>query len=591
MAITAWRYLADSTIIICMFAFLISGRYRLLQYYAQTRMNMNYQNKHRLIYLLAVFISFSLVAAADEPAWKFIISGDSRGDTNGVNVPILSEIAAEIVSQDVDFVLFPGDLVTGGVDQTELESQLTTWRNTMQPVYDAGIAVYPVRGNHELGSPVGTTAWNNVFSGAYALPANGPTGEENLTYSVTHKNVFVLALDQYVTIHRVNQTWADAQLAANTQPHIFALGHEPAFQVQHTDCLDDYPTERDTFWQSLANAGCRYYTCGHDHFYDHALIDDGDSDPNNNVHQYVVGTAGAPLRTWSPPYNGNNSTYTPEQWHHRAQYGYVLVEVLNDSDINLIWYERDSQTGDYAPVIGPSDLDGNYHVDIADLLVLTQNWLRQDCRITNDFCAGADIDQLTTVDDVDLAYFVLNWLNILPLEIRVNASSDDAEERNSDGNMYLDSSDLELVYDSYVGGDQTIGIRFNNVDLDSSATIVNAYIQFTVNENTDMNPCALMIYAQAADNAPEFTSTAYDISSRTKTSGIAWTPSAWPTVGKAGPAQQTTNIASLITSIITRPGWQKGNSIVIIITGTGRRTAESFDGSLSQAALLHIDIK
>jgi hypothetical protein len=119
--------------------------------------------------------------------------GDSRSsshaDGNGVNISILSEIAREIVRHEADFVLFPGDLVNGGVDRGTLEVQLLTWRSVMQPAYGAGIDVYPVHGNHELGNPAGTTAWNNVFSGDYQLPANGPIGELNLTYSVEHKNI------------------------------------------------------------------------------------------------------------------------------------------------------------------------------------------------------------------------------------------------------------------------------------------------------------------------------------------------------------------------------------------------------------------
>ena len=306
------------------------------------------KNRNRVIFLLmamAVVFSLSSCAKRNEPSWKFVIVGDSRGSDNGVNTAILSEISAEIISQDAEFVLFPGDLVNGSGNQATLESQLTTWRDTMQPVYDAGIGVYPVRGNHDVGS---WEAWQNVFSGEYALPANGPVGEVGVTYSVSHKNVFVLALDQYVTIHRVNQPWIDAQLAANTNPHIFTFGHEPAFKVSHVDCLDDYPVERDAFWTSLKNAGCKVYACGHDHFYDHAVVDDGDGNPDNDISQYVVGTAGAPIYKFSPPYNGDNTSFTVKQRHHAEKHGYLLVEVKG-SVVKTIWFERDDATGKYLP--------------------------------------------------------------------------------------------------------------------------------------------------------------------------------------------------------------------------------------------------
>jgi len=374
-------------------------------------------NFRRFLYIQAVFLLFTGSILFAVPAWKFMIVGDSRSSSatvnNGVNVPILSEIADEAVRQDVDFILFPGDLVNGGVSQTVLQSQLATWMSTMRPVYDAGIKVYAVRGNHDVGSPAGTTAWKNVFSGVAALPQNGPAGELSLTYSVAHKNVFVLALDQYVSSMRVNQPWVDAQLAANTLPHVVAFGHVPAFKVDHSDCLDDYATQRNTFWQSLKNAGCKIYACGHDHFYDHSVIDDLDGDPDNNIHQYLVGTAGAPLRSWSPPYNGNNSGMTVEQWHYSEQYGYVLVDVQDDENMRPVWYGRDPVSGDYMPALGSADLDGNHFVDINDLAILSMYWLSDGCRLTNDFCNGADIDQLTTVDIDDFKYFSEKWLENL----------------------------------------------------------------------------------------------------------------------------------------------------------------------------------
>ena len=78
----------------------------------------------------------------------------------------------------------------------------------MQPVYDAGIGVYPCRGNHDAFGvkpavdPTGALSkagWDNVFTGPYALPGNGPSGEENITFSFTRENVFVLGLDNYGT--------------------------------------------------------------------------------------------------------------------------------------------------------------------------------------------------------------------------------------------------------------------------------------------------------------------------------------------------------------------------------------------------------
>ena len=493
----------------------------------------------------------------------------------------------------MDFVLLPGDLVLGNIDQTSLEAELLIWRDVMQPVYDANIAVYPVRGNHDIGTGDQISAWNNVFSGDYLLPQNGPAGELNLTYSVNHKNVLVLALDEYVTSHRVNQTWVNQQFADNTQPHIIAFGHEPAFQVNSTNCLDDQPTNRNTFWQSLIDAGCRIYACGHDHFYDHALVDNNDADSTNDVHQYIVGTAGAPLHSWSPPYTGDNGIYTPIQYHHSMKYGYILVDVT-DQEMTMTWYERNAATGEYEMPIGTVDFDSSFAIDYNDLNELVKRWLDVDCIIGNNFCDGKDLDQSTIVDMFDYTYLADQWQDKFPFVLTVASSSDDAEEEGptgtSPGTVYLTSSDLELTDNensSTPRGLQVIGIRFNNVTLEKGAQLANAYIQFTVDETNNDNPCNLTIYAEDTSNAATFTSDSYNISNRPKTTAfVSWAPPDWTTIGDAGIEQQTPVLTAIIEEVVSRPDWTKGNSIVFIIEGTGRRTAESFDKTAP--AQLHI---
>ena len=65
-------------------------------------------------------------------------------------------------------------------------------------------------------------------------------------------------------------------------------------------------------------------------------------------------------------------------------------------------------------------------------------------------------------------------------EKRVATGSDDAEEYDY-GRMYLTSSDLELVEDSRK---QTVGIRFQDVNIPKGAIITGAYIQFKVDETS-----------------------------------------------------------------------------------------------------------
>jgi hypothetical protein len=292
-----------------------------------------------LVVLVALVVPLQAQAAPPPQSSslvRFVVAGDSRGDNNGINAAILSEIAQATIKEGAKFILMPGDEVTGSSSASTLQSQLTAFRNTMQPLYDAGIGVYPVRGNHDASSK---TVWDAVFSGAYALPGNGPSGEQNVTYSFTYGNILVIGLDEYVNDGRVNQAWLNAQLAANTRQHVFVFGHLPAFSVYQQDTLASHPTERNTFWNSLAAAGVRAYFAGHDHMYNHARLDDGDGNPANDVHQFVAGTAGAPLYTWDGTYEGNYGSWTPRLVYYESDYGYALVEV-NGPQVTITWKHR-----------------------------------------------------------------------------------------------------------------------------------------------------------------------------------------------------------------------------------------------------------
>jgi hypothetical protein len=151
----------------------------------------------------------------------------------------------------------------------------------------------------------------------------------------------------------------------------------------------------------------------------------------------------------------------------------------------------------------------------------------------------------------------------------------------------LTSSDLELVR---ANSDQTVGMRFNAVGIPQGAVVANAYIQFQVDEMTT-EVTSLTIQAEAIDDAPTFSRRPRgNISSRDRTTAsVPWSPAGWPTVGEAGPDQQTPSIATVIEEIVKRPGWSAGNSLVIIITGTGQRIAESYNGIPNAAPLLHVE--
>lgn len=294
--------------------------------------------------------------------WRFVVIGD----THIAQSDTVKEMIPFILEDNPDLILVCGDLVDAGrnTSSTELEAQLNEWIDVFSPLYSRGIGIYPVRGNHEDDAADDISVWNKIFAGTKALPQNGPVIEKNLTYSFIHKNAFFAALDNYINIHRVNQDWISSQLSASNFTHQFVFGHEAAFKVFHTDCLDDYSSERNDFWQSLLQNGVRSYFCGHDHFLDAARIDNGDGDTGNDIYQICAGGGGGWIMT-RYNYNGSNAPYFPAGVYHKAVHGYVLVEISgsesNDCGVTISFKERtyDPGSNTYKYVSAPNKIQYN----------------------------------------------------------------------------------------------------------------------------------------------------------------------------------------------------------------------------------------
>lgn len=167
-------------------------------------------------------------------------------------------------------------------------------------------------------------------------------------------------------------------------------------------------------------------------------------------------------------------------------------------------------------------------------------------------------------------------------------SNDDAEQVLPNDVAVLNGNNLDLADDNNVPSQpQLVGIRFPNIGIPRGATIVSANVQFTASQ-TATAPSTLTLRGQAADDAPSFSATNGNLSGRPlTTASAAWSPPGW-NPGDAGPGQLTTNLSSIVSEIILRPGWKAGNAMVLIISGVGHRAAVSFDSNPARAPQLNL---
>jgi hypothetical protein len=181
---------------------------------------------------------------------------------------------------------------------------------------------------------------------------------------------------------------------------------------------------------------------------------------------------------------------------------------------------------------------------------------------------------------------VLSNATGFPFELRVARGSDDAEERAT-GSVYVNSTDLELVFDADA---QTIGVRFDHVPIARGEVVVRAWLQFTADE-IQSEDTVLNIQAQASDAAATFTTARNSITARPRTAaGVSWSPAPWTSRLVAGENQRTPDLSLVIQEVVDRPGWNAGNPLVFLINGSGHRTARAWEGGAEVAPLLHVEL-
>jgi len=175
------------------------------------------------------------------------------------------------------------------------------------------------------------------------------------------------------------------------------------------------------------------------------------------------------------------------------------------------------------------------------------------------------------------------------VSVSVNQSTDDAEEPVAQPFTSLNETILNIVNDW--SGDQTVGVRFQNVPVLQGATVSHAYIQFSTGlPSSSVGFCDLSIVGENNATSLTFDETQQNISNRLPTvASVNWQPAEWTTFDEAGPNQQTPNLAGIVEEIVALPTWTQDNPLTFIFTGIGLRVPWSYDGNPALAPKLFIE--
>ena len=544
-------------------------------------------------------------------------------------------IADNKAGLNIQFVLHVGDIV----DNPNSTTQWLRAQNSLH-LMDGVLPYFLALGNHEMPNASGrdTTNFNYYFpySKYSALPQFGGVLEsnkmDNVYYLITSGGIDFLILSLEFGPRDAVLDWANSVVETYPDRKVIMLTHDYVYDddtIHGSSPTHIYGPDDPVYGLTDYNTGVQIWEkfvkkhsnmlfafSGHVYRNDGAglVVDIGEN--GNTVYQmlsdfqhYSNGGNGflrfleinpeekfVKVRTYSP-YLDQFLTSSAQEF----QFDNVNFDIINPAPA-IRYVEAVSKNSVHVEFtklldVTTSEQTANYSLS-PDVNIVSAELLGDGKTVlltTDDLTIGDYVITVNNVEDISgnsieaNSMFVFTFTDTSNLSQRISSSSDDAEEF-SWGEMYLNSSDLEFVYDDHFDTDQKVGLRFNDIVIPQGATVVNAYVQFTTNE-LNSRETNVEIFGELVGNSSTFSTANNNISSRTKTaSNILWNniPS-WSLINESGANQTTPALTAMVQEIVDLGDWQSGNSMTFLFQGSGKRVAYSYDGSPSKAPLLFVE--
>jgi len=318
-------------------------------------------------------------------SWSFGVMGDTQWkagndgkNPNGVGTDIISQVDARFIEHGVDLVIPVGDLTEDG-NPVDLDTRALF----AQPLYNAGVGFYPLRGNHDKFAD-SATEFVRVFpqtrdgvqnmspADVLDLPGNDwsvrlavtllganvdKSGEaftvgrnfsapmsslEGLSYAFEHNNATFVLLDRYTLADGNKATiesqlpWIEDRLAGRpSDAHAFVLTHQPLIGEKHAGGLmgESGLDVEDAFINSLWRNNVLYLITGHDHMHDVTRVTTTDGVSAHVVQQI---SASCSSKYYTPVVPSNDETYNDPRRQAPIQQelysaGYYIYSVQGDN--------------------------------------------------------------------------------------------------------------------------------------------------------------------------------------------------------------------------------------------------------------------
>ena len=261
--------------------------------------------------------SFTMNLPLSSTKWSFGVMDDTQWtcatdpagqNTNHISVSIINQINPQFINAGVKFVVQVGDLTENGNN-----ADIQTRAAAAQPLLDAGIGFFPMRGNHETyASPANsygipqvqasfpqTRGLTNTFGAAnFSSPTFVSSELDGMSYTfdygAANNNARFLVIDNWVTPTKNvapgngynygysiadQQAWISGRLDKNSRgaAHAFVFSHQPLMAENHQDSpfvgsTATNPAMQNAFYASLQTNNVKYYISGHDHIHQRSLI-------------------------------------------------------------------------------------------------------------------------------------------------------------------------------------------------------------------------------------------------------------------------------------------------------------------------------